>query len=140
MEKSMTDCGLDPKEKSNIFRITAAVLHIGNIVFEEVADGCKPNSESEASASGVAAMLGLDRDALMQAIAYKSMNIGGTESQKALSMIDTKNNRNAFAKSLYSKLFDWIVEMPVCVNASSRASLRRMGLEAQGRLRQHRKN
>jgi len=109
MEKSMTDCGLDPKEKSNIFRITAAVLHIGNIVFEEVADGCKPNSESEASASGVAAMLGLDRDALMQAIAYKSMNIGGTESQKALSMIDTKNNRNAFAKSLYSKLFDWIV-------------------------------
>jgi len=110
MEKSMTDIGLDPKEKSNIFRITAAVLHIGNIEFEEVADGCKPSAESEASASGVAAMLGLDRDALMEAIAYKTMNIGGTDSKKALSMLDTRNNRNAFAKSLYSKLFDWIVE------------------------------
>eukprot|EP00040_Diaphanoeca_grandis_P029379 m.172059 g.172059 ORF g.172059 m.172059 type:complete len:1230 (+) comp31666_c7_seq6:107-3796(+) len=110
MEKSMTDIGLDPKEKSNIFRITAAVLHIGNIEFEEVADGCKPSAESEASASGVAAMLGMDRDALMEAIAYKTMNIGGTDSKKALSMLDTRNNRNAFAKSLYSKLFDWIVE------------------------------
>ena len=34
MEKSMTDCGLTPAEKSNVFRVTSAVLHIGNIAFK----------------------------------------------------------------------------------------------------------
>ena len=38
MEKSMTDCGLEAKEKSNTFRISAAVLHIGNLAIEEAGD------------------------------------------------------------------------------------------------------
>jgi myosin-6 len=110
MEKSMTDCGLDPKEKANIFRITAAVLHIGNINFEEAGDGCKVTADSETSASGVAQMLGLDAEELKSAIANKIMNIGGTETKKGLSLTDTKFNKNGLGKSLYSKLFDWIVE------------------------------
>merc|ERR1740138_1078361 len=106
----MTDCGLDPKEKANIFRITAAVLHIGNINFEEAGDGCKVTADSETSASGVAQMLGLDAEELKSAIANKIMNIGGTETKKGLSLTDTKFNKNGLGKSLYSKLFDWLVE------------------------------
>ena len=49
MEKSMNDCGLDAAEKSNVFRISAAVLHIGNLTFEESADG---NADGNASVSG----------------------------------------------------------------------------------------
>jgi myosin-6 len=105
----MTDCALDPKEKSNIFRITAAVLHIGNILFEEEGDGCKVTAASETSANGVAQMIGLDAEALKTAIANKTIVIGGTESKKSLSLLNTNFNKNGLAKSLYSKLFDWIV-------------------------------
>ncbi len=47
MEKSMNDCGFDGNEKANVFRVTAAVLHIGQIDFEEDGQG---NAGSRATA------------------------------------------------------------------------------------------
>ncbi len=35
LETSMDKVGLSPAEKADLFRITAAVLHLGNICFEE---------------------------------------------------------------------------------------------------------
>ena len=35
LEQSMDKIGLTGKEKANLFRVTAAVLHLGNISFEE---------------------------------------------------------------------------------------------------------
>eukprot|EP00037_Helgoeca_nana_P027787 m.321649 g.321649 ORF g.321649 m.321649 type:complete len:1221 (+) comp27594_c2_seq6:32-3694(+) len=110
MEKSMTDCGLEPKEKSNVFRITASVLHIGNIEFEEAGDGSKISSNSEASLNGVAQMLGLDADAMRQALCFKTVTAGGVSSSVGMNPKTATQNRSGLAKSVYSKLFDWIVE------------------------------
>eukprot|EP00039_Didymoeca_costata_P018027 m.331854 g.331854 ORF g.331854 m.331854 type:complete len:1228 (+) comp16805_c0_seq1:138-3821(+) len=110
MEKSMTDCGLDPKEKSNAFRIAAAVLHIGNIDFEESGEGSKVNADSQASLKGVAAMLGLDAEAIEKALCYKMINIAGSTSAKGLTLEAARFGKDAVGKALYSKLFDWIVE------------------------------
>jgi len=110
MEKSMSDCALEPKEKSNVFRITASVLHIGNIDFDEAGDGSAINSNSEASLNGVAQMLGLDADAMRQALCFKTVTAGGVSSSVGMSPKAATQNRNGLAKSVYSKLFDWIVE------------------------------
>jgi myosin-6 len=110
MEKSMTDCGFDPKEKSNVFRVTAAVLHLGNVEFEESGDGAALQGHCEAVCSGVAAMIGVDADNLKQALTTKKISIGGTEGVKALSVRDAGFSLNALAKSMYSKLFDWLVD------------------------------
>lgn len=110
MEKSMTDCGLEPKEKSNVFRITASVLHIGNIEFEEAGDGSTISSNSEASLNGVAQMLGLDADAMRQALCFKTVTAGGVSSSVGMNPKTATQNRSGLAKSVYSKLFDWIVE------------------------------
>eukprot|EP00041_Stephanoeca_diplocostata_P021489 m.501136 g.501136 ORF g.501136 m.501136 type:complete len:1227 (-) comp21837_c1_seq6:181-3861(-) len=110
MEKSMTDCAFEPGEKSNVFRITAAVLHIGNLVFEEAGDGCNISGSSEATLNGVAQMLGLDVDNMKQSMCYKTVSVAGTESKVGLNVKVATNSRNALAKSIYSKMFDWIVE------------------------------
>lgn len=109
MEKSMTDCGLDAGEKANTFRVSAAVLHMGDVTFEEVADGVAVSGGTKAIIQGVAAMLGLDAAAVEKALCYKTINIGGQTSDKGLNMEQAKFGKNALAKSLYSKLFDWIV-------------------------------
>jgi myosin-6 len=110
MEKSMTDCGFDPKEKSNVFRITAAVLHLGNIEFEESGDGAALQSHCESVAGGIAAMIGVDAEELKSALTTKKISIAGSDGVKGLSPRDAGFSLNALAKSMYSKLFDWLCD------------------------------
>mmetsp|Transcript_20494 Transcript_20494/g.53304 ORF Transcript_20494/g.53304 Transcript_20494/m.53304 type:complete len:1225 (+) Transcript_20494:39-3713(+) len=110
MEQSMTDCGLEAKEKSNVFRITAAVLHIGNIIFDESGDGSAISPTAEATLNGVAQMLGLDADEMRKALCFKTVTAGGVSSQVGMAPKAASQNKNGLTKSIYSKLFDWIVE------------------------------
>jgi len=38
MEESMDKVGFSEEEKANIFKVVAAVLHVGNIAFEDSGD------------------------------------------------------------------------------------------------------
>ena len=86
LEKAMTDVGMEQMEKANVFRCTAAVLHIGNLVFAEGAQGDSHLSTDPAvqqTAKGLAAMLGLQMDALVGALCSTVITVGGTESKKS---------------------------------------------------------
>lgn len=109
MEKSMTDVGLDAGEKSNVFRITAAVLHIGNIIMEESGEGSAVAADSKPVLNGVAGMLGIDAERLEKALCFTLMTVGGTESYKSKSVKQADFGRDALAKATYSKLFDSII-------------------------------
>jgi len=110
MEKSMNDVGLEAAEKSNVFRVTAAVLHIGNVIFAEGVDGIAAvTAETQVTLNGVSSMLGLDPKAVSDALCYTAINIGGQESKKGKNTKDATFGRDALAKATYSKLFDWIV-------------------------------
>jgi myosin-6 len=112
MEKSMNDCGLDGSEKANVFRIAAAVLHMGNIVFDTSGDEgtATVSSDSASTLKGAAAMLGLQEEALRNALCYNILSVGGNEMKKGKTVAEAQFNRNALAKAMYSKLFDWIVQ------------------------------
>lgn len=60
-----------------IYTIVAAVLHLGNVTFEETEGdrrgGCQVSPRSEKSLGVAAALMGLDKEELRQALVSKVM-------------------------------------------------------------------
>lgn len=75
--------GLSEDERMEIYAMVAAVLHLGNISFEENTEGTKGGSRvmnsSESSLAMAASLLFVDKEELRQALVNKVMmtNRGG---------------------------------------------------------------
>jgi myosin heavy subunit len=116
--------GLGSEDQKAVFGMAAAVLHLGNIEFEEIGEdddqGFEGHSEyakiSEASLGSLrkaCELLGLDEEKLTEAMLTKALNIGGKTIKKPQNVAMAADKRDALAKMTYSCLFLWLVK---CVN------------------------
>jgi Myosin head (motor domain)/MyTH4 domain len=100
-------------EMKLVFRTVAAVLHLGNLEFEP---GAAARTESsKVSNPGVlkiaAEMLGVAPDALNLALTTRLMEIRGQAATSIpLSVEKADDTRNAMAKTIYYRMFDWLVQ------------------------------
>jgi myosin-6 len=111
------------EERSNIYSTVAAVLHLGNVGFEDDPDdshgGSRVSPSSEAALTTAAGLMAVDTAELRQALLFRTMQTGGSRGdQRAdddvimvpLKTREAASARDALAKAMYSKLFDYIVE------------------------------
>ncbi|XP_036075437.1 unconventional myosin-VI isoform X7 [Rousettus aegyptiacus] len=114
---AMKKIGLDDDEKLDLFRVVAGVLHLGNIDFEEAGStsgGCNLKNKSSQSLEYCAELLGLDQDDLRVSLTTRVMltTAGGTKGtviKVPLKVEQANNARDALAKTVYSHLFDHVV-------------------------------
>ncbi|XP_052043704.1 unconventional myosin-VI isoform X4 [Apodemus sylvaticus] len=114
---AMKKIGLDDEEKLDLFRVVAGVLHLGNIDFEEAGStsgGCNLKNKSAPSLEYCAELLGLDQDDLRVSLTSRVMltTAGGTKGtviKVPLKVEQANNARDALAKTVYSHLFDHVV-------------------------------
>ena len=82
----MVQIGLTTKIKLDIYRTVAAVLHLGNINFEDDPEsskgGCKITSITEKSLSITAEMFGIDQRDLRNALITRVLMTKTTSSSK----------------------------------------------------------
>ncbi|XP_043272163.1 myosin heavy chain 95F isoform X2 [Venturia canescens] len=118
IDQALTRLGLTDDERMQIYTMVAAVLHLGNIVFEDNPEDTKGGSRISASSERAvymsAKLLGVDPEELRQALVSKVMQtsrggIKGTVIMVPLKVYEANNARDALAKAIYSKLFDHIV-------------------------------
>ncbi|XP_050887190.1 myosin-6 isoform X1 [Lathyrus oleraceus] len=113
--RAMEVVGISADETDAIFRTVAAVLHLGNIEFvkavDEGMDSSKPKDDkSYFHLKTAAELLMCDEKSLEDSFCKRLIVTRGEAITKCLDPNSAALSRDALAKIVYSRLFDWIVD------------------------------
>jgi len=113
LQKAMQIIGLSKEEQSEIFRMLAIILWLGNVQFDEMDDG-----NSKIADIGVTDFVGYLMD-VDSALVQKVLTSKVVETQRGgrrgsvydvpLNPAQATSGRDALSKAIYNNLFEWIV-------------------------------
>lgn len=103
---------MSDQEIWDILKILAALLHMGNIKYKgKVVDNLDATDiPDQSNVERVAAILGVNVQALVDALTSKTIFAQGETVVSTLNMHQSKDVRDAFAKGIYGRLFVYIVK------------------------------
>ncbi|NXL85140.1 MYO1F protein, partial [Alectura lathami] len=109
---AMQVIGIRGEDQQLVLQIVAGILHLGNISFRE--EGNYARVENADSLAFPAYLLGIDRDRLNDKVTSRKMDSkwgGRSESiTVTLNVEQAAYTRDALAKGLYTRVFDFLVE------------------------------
>ncbi|CAI5520240.1 unnamed protein product [Closterium sp. Naga37s-1] len=108
---AMEVMGFTLEEQMGILRLLAAILHLGNVLFQE-GDDPPPQLAGEQSdfhLTTVAELLGVPKEPLLETLVTYTRKVGREVFKSPLKPQAAAAKRDTLVKTLYSKLFDWIV-------------------------------
>ncbi|AEE28340.1 Myosin family protein with Dil domain-containing protein [Arabidopsis thaliana] len=111
--RAMDIVGISEKEQEAIFRVVAAILHIGNIDFtkgKEVDSSVPKDEKSKFHLKTAAELLMCDLKALEDALCKRVMITPEEVIKRSLDPQSAVTSRDGLAKTVYSRLFDWLVD------------------------------
>ncbi|OWZ23562.1 Myosin [Phytophthora megakarya] len=113
-QKSLSIIGLDTAGQKMLFKILAGVLLLGEVMFDKSGEeGSRISSGS--ALSQVAKMFGLPTTRIEEALCNRTVITRNDSVTVPLAPVEAAENRDALAKTIYSKMFDWMV---VKINAA----------------------
>ncbi|XP_057798033.1 myosin-9-like isoform X2 [Salvia miltiorrhiza] len=111
--RAMDIVGISKTEQDAIFRVVASILHLGNVEFakgKEADSSVLKDEKSKFHLQTVAELLMCDLAALQDALLKRVMVTPEEVIKRSLDPEGAKMSRDGFSKTMYSRLFDWLVD------------------------------
>uniref|UniRef100_A0A8C3USH4 Myosin VB n=1 Tax=Catharus ustulatus TaxID=91951 RepID=A0A8C3USH4_CATUS len=108
---AFTLLGVKESHQMTIFRIIAAILHLGNLEIQGERDGeaCSVSGEDE-HLSSFCSLLGVEQSQMQHWLCHRKLVTTAETYVKSMTLHQVVNARNALAKHIYAQLFSWIVQ------------------------------
>ncbi len=116
-------------ERLSAFKLISGILHLGNVSFKagkearhqnEYADVDRDDKVAMQALDDAAFLLGIEPSALAETLCMQTLSVAGDITEKLLTPEEAAESRDALAKFLYSKLFDWLVaKLNIVMNEKS---------------------
>lgn len=110
---SLADVGFPEDVVDDMFRTVAAVLHLGNVSFDAIdLDSCEVSASAASSAAVTefSRLMRVDPAAVRSSLKEKLVDSAGDRVHARLSKQKAEDARNSLARTVYGKLFDWLVQ------------------------------
>lgn len=108
--KSLSTIGVTDETQSEIWKLLAALLHLGNVEIGAVRNGADL-SATEPSLATATSLLGVKADEFAKWTTKKQLVMRNEKTVTQLTQAQAITVRDSIAKFIYSSLFDWLVEI-----------------------------
>ncbi|XP_058854704.1 unconventional myosin-Va-like isoform X4 [Acipenser ruthenus] len=102
--------GISEPYQMGIFRILAAILHLGNVEIKDRDSDSSIVPPNNAHLTVFCDLMGVTYQDMSQWLCHKKLKTAAETYIKPIPKLQAVNARDALAKHIYAKLFDWIVD------------------------------
>ncbi|CAM4626845.1 unnamed protein product [Leuciscus chuanchicus] len=101
--------GFTAEEKMGIYKLTGAVMHHGNMKFKQKQREEQAEPDGNEVADKIAYLMGLNSADMLKALCYPRVKVGNEYVTKGQTVPQVNNSAMALCKSVYEKMFLWMV-------------------------------
>uniref|UniRef100_A0A8D0D696 Myosin heavy chain, fast skeletal muscle-like n=1 Tax=Sander lucioperca TaxID=283035 RepID=A0A8D0D696_SANLU len=101
--------GFTAEEKISIYKLTGAVIHHGNMKFKQKQREEQAEPDGNEEADKIAYLMGLNSADMLKALCYPRVKVGNEMVVKGQTVPQVHNSVSALSKSVYEKMFLWMV-------------------------------
>ncbi|XP_061562370.1 myosin-4-like isoform X1 [Phycodurus eques] len=108
-DSAIDTLGFSVEERIGIYKLTGAVMHYGNMKFKQKQREEQAEPDGTEVADKAAYLMGLNSADLLKALCYPRVKVGNEYVTKGQTVQQVSNSIGALAKSVYEKMFFWMV-------------------------------